>query len=176
MRGLAMSMFWVQAAFVAGSGLTALLRSRLGLRQFHAGDSCPAVETDSEIRRGQKNPSRERKRAVSIALATLPLSVRIPRASIAARPPRRWRCGLGCGRQPTLRRSRRIYAKRFFLLYRPGKSLRVDPSSPAGAWLCRDDKRARAFTQRRLIGKGQPDFGIKKDPARRPAPRKSIEA
>ena len=31
-----------------------------------------------------KNPSRERKRAVSIALATLPLSVRIPRANIAA--------------------------------------------------------------------------------------------
>ena len=31
-----------------------------------------------------KNPSRERKRAVSIALATLPLSVRIPRTNIAA--------------------------------------------------------------------------------------------
>jgi hypothetical protein len=41
-----------------------------------------------------KNPSRERKRAVSIALATLPLSVRIPRANIAARSE-----ALGCGRQ-----------------------------------------------------------------------------
>ncbi len=78
-------MFGVKAALVAGPGLTALLRSRLGLRQFHPGDSYPAVETDPEIQRGQKNPSRERKRAVSIALATLPLSVRIPRANIAAR-------------------------------------------------------------------------------------------
>src|SRR5271166_6100555 len=78
-------MFWVKAAFVAGPGLTALLRSRLGFRQFHAGDSYPAVETDPEIQRGQKILSRERKRAVSIALATLPLFVRIPRANIAAR-------------------------------------------------------------------------------------------
>src|SRR5208337_2621597 len=78
-------MFWVKAAFVAGPGLTALLRSRLGFRQFHPGDSYPAVEADPEIQRGRKNPSRERKRAVSIALATLPLSVRIPRANIAAR-------------------------------------------------------------------------------------------
>ena len=42
------------------------------------------METDPEIQRGQKILSRERKRAVSIALATLPLSVRIPRANIAA--------------------------------------------------------------------------------------------
>src|SRR5208337_1601388 len=47
-------MFWVKAGFVAGPGLTALLRSRLGFRQFHAGDSYPAVETDPEIQRGQK--------------------------------------------------------------------------------------------------------------------------
>ncbi len=52
--------------------------------EFHAGDSYPAVETDPAIQRGQKILSRERKRAVSIALATLPLSVPIPRANIAA--------------------------------------------------------------------------------------------
>src|SRR5271167_4562148 len=38
----------------AGPGPTALLRSRLGFRQFHAGDSYSAVEKDPEIRRGQK--------------------------------------------------------------------------------------------------------------------------
>src|SRR5271169_2213500 len=75
----------VLSGLVAGPGLTALLRSRLGLRQFHPGDSYPAVETDPEISTRPKNPSRERKRAVSIALATLPRSVRIPRANIAAR-------------------------------------------------------------------------------------------
>ena len=48
-----------------------------------------------------KNPSRERKRAVSIALATLPLSVRSPRVNIAARS-EAVALRLGCGRQPAL--------------------------------------------------------------------------
>ena len=39
---------------VANAMLTALLRSRLGFRQFHPGDSYPAVETDPGIQRGQK--------------------------------------------------------------------------------------------------------------------------
>ncbi len=34
-------MFWVYAAFVAGPGLTALLRSRLGFRQFPRGGQLP---------------------------------------------------------------------------------------------------------------------------------------
>jgi hypothetical protein len=76
-----------------------MLRWRRGLRAFPAGDSYPLVETVPEIPNRPKNPSRERKRAVSLALATLPLSVRIPRANIAARS-ERCRCGLGCGRQP----------------------------------------------------------------------------
>src|SRR5271167_425478 len=48
------------------------------------GDSYPAVANGSRNPTRPKNPSRERKRAVSIALATLLLSVRIPRATIAA--------------------------------------------------------------------------------------------
>jgi hypothetical protein len=50
-----------------------------------------------------KNPSRERQRAVSIALVTLPLFLRIPRANIAAPSEAvAWRVGLACGRKPTL--------------------------------------------------------------------------
>src|SRR5271169_5484413 len=100
-------MFGVKAAFVAGPGLTALLRSRLGFGQFHAGDSYPEVETDPEIQRGQKiRAAKVRERSAShwprcrgrsgFPAPTLPRALR------------RWRCYLGCGRQPALWLRRRI--------------------------------------------------------------------
>jgi len=58
-----------------------------------------------------------------------------------------------------LRHRRRIYAQRFFLLRRPGKSLRVDPSSPACAWLCRDDKRV-SFTMYKQTPLPPPEAGV----------------
>ena len=66
--------------------------------QFDAGKVTPQLERIQKFN-AAKNPSRERKRAVSIALATLPLSVRFARANIAG-PLRRWRCGLGAGGNP----------------------------------------------------------------------------
>ena len=78
-------MFWVYSGLRCspGSPLSCVRGSDSG--NSHAGDSYPAVETDPVNPTRPKNPSRERKRAVSRALATLPLSVRIPRANIAAR-------------------------------------------------------------------------------------------
>ena len=101
------------SGLLAGPGLTALLRSRLGFRQFHPGDSYPAVQTDPEIQRGQKiRAANVRERSAShwprcrcrsgFPAPTLP------------RPLRRWRYGLGCGPQPTLSLRRRISRPRFF--------------------------------------------------------------
>ena len=84
---------------VAGPGLTALLRSRLGFRQFHAWDSYPAVEADPEIQRGQKIRAANLRERSASHWPRCRCRSGFP-APTLQRALRRRHCGLGCGRQP----------------------------------------------------------------------------